>query len=169
MLQNRNSMINTFWKCKPNVIFLIIHNTHDWIKPLKSYIKESFWTLYNPQWLDICRIRILRETWNCLWGVPIMAQWKKIWLVSMWTEVPSVAFLSRLRILCCLELCVSPRHGSDLALLWLWHRSEDTAPIRPLAWKPPYAVDAGLKRQKKKKERKREKRKYMCVKGCLVV
>ena len=33
-----------------------------------------------------------------------------------------------------------------------------TAPIRPLAWDPPYAMGATLKRQKKKKERKKEKK-----------
>ena len=35
-----------------------------------------------------------------------------------------------------------------------------TAPIRPLAWEPPYTVGAALektKRQKKKKRRKRKK------------
>jgi len=32
------------------------------------------------------------------------------------------------------------------------------APIRPLAWEPPYASDAALKKPKKKKrERKKEK------------
>ena len=30
--------------------------------------------------------------------------------------------------------------GSDPALLWLWHRPVATAPIRPLAWEPPYAA-----------------------------
>ena len=29
---------------------------------------------------------------------------------------------------------VSYRCSSDLALLWLWHRSAAVAPIRPLAW-----------------------------------
>ena len=32
------------------------------------------------------------------------------------------------------------RHRSDLALLWLWCRPAATAPIRPLAWEPPYAA-----------------------------
>ena len=30
----------------------------------------------------------------------------------------------------------------DLALLWLWHRPAALAPIRPLAWEPPYATGA---------------------------
>ena len=53
-------------------------------------------------------------------------------------------------------------HNSDLALLWLWRRLAETAPVRPLAWEPPCAMCVALKRQKtkdkkKKKERKKEK------------
>ena len=47
---------------------------------------------------------------------------------------------------------VGHRHGSDLALLWLWHRPAAVAPIRPLAWEPPNAAGMALKRQKKKKK-----------------
>ena len=36
------------------------------------------------------------------------------------------------------------------ALLWLWHRPAATAPIRPLAWEPPYAVDAAPEKEKKR-------------------
>ena len=46
---------------------------------------------------------------------------------------------------------VGQRCGSDLVLLWLWHRPATTAPIRPLAWEPPYAA-AALKGQKDKKK-----------------
>ena len=46
---------------------------------------------------------------------------------------------------------VGRRQGSDPALLWLWCRLAPTAPIRPLAWEPPYAVGEALKRPKKKK------------------
>ena len=45
---------------------------------------------------------------------------------------------------------VAGRHGSDLALLWLWHRPAAAAPIRPLAGELPYAMDAALKKKKKK-------------------
>ena len=54
---------------------------------------------------------------------------------------------------------VGRRQGSDTVLLWLWCRPAATAPIKPLAWEPPYAVEVALekaKRQKKKKERKKE-------------
>ena len=49
---------------------------------------------------------------------------------------------------------VGRRRGLDPTLLWLWCRLVATAPIRPLAWEPPYAVRAVqemAKRQKKKK------------------
>ena len=58
---------------------------------------------------------------------------------------------------------VGHRHGLDLALLWLWHRSAATGLIRPLACEPPYATGAALKiqkreREREKKEGKKEKR-----------
>ena len=43
------------------------------------------------------------------------------------------------------------RPGLDLALLWLWRRSVATALNRPLAWEPPYAVGAALKKKKLQK------------------
>ena len=50
---------------------------------------------------------------------------------------------------------VGHRRGSDLA--WLWCRLVATAPIRPLAWEPPYATGVALKRQKDKKKIKNKK------------
>ena len=48
---------------------------------------------------------------------------------------------------------VGGRCGSDPVLLWLWRRPAATAPIRPLAWEPPYAVGAALEKAKRQ-ERK---------------
>ena len=45
---------------------------------------------------------------------------------------------------------VGRRCGSDLVLLWVWHRLTATALIRPLAWETPYAMGAA---QGEKKER----------------
>ena len=55
---------------------------------------------------------------------------------------------------------VVDRQGLDPALLWLWCRPAAVLPIKPLAWGPPYATGAALKKKKKerKKERKRKKR-----------
>ena len=45
---------------------------------------------------------------------------------------------------------VGHRWGSDLPLLWLWRRPVATAPIRPLAWEPPYTMGAALEKAKNK-------------------
>ena len=50
---------------------------------------------------------------------------------------------------------ITCKHSLDLALLWLWHRLAAIAPIRPLAWEPPYATGVALKRQKYKKKNKK--------------
>ena len=47
----------------------------------------------------------------------------------------------------------------DPALLWLWCRLAGAAPIRCLAWEPPYAESVSLKRQKKQTKKKNEGRK----------
>ena len=42
----------------------------------------------------------------------------------------------------------------DPALLWLWRRSVATAPIRPLAWEPPYSAGVALEKAKRQKKKK---------------
>ena len=79
---------------------------------------------------------------------PIVVQQKQTWLVSMKMQVLPLALLSRLR-----SCGVGHRCGSDPVLLWLWRRPAATAPIRPLAWEPPYATGTALKRQKTKKKK----------------
>ena len=49
---------------------------------------------------------------------------------------------------------VGRRLGWDLVLLWLWHRPAATAPIRPLAWEPPYAMGSSPRKGKKIKKKK---------------
>ena len=48
---------------------------------------------------------------------------------------------------------VGRRLGLDPALLWLWCRPAATAPIRSLAWDPPYAVGAVLKNKTKQNKK----------------
>ena len=60
--------------------------------------------------------------------------------------VQSLAPLSGLRIWHCCELWCSSRHGSDLALLWLWSGPAAAALIRSLAWEIPCAEGAALKK-----------------------
>ena len=43
---------------------------------------------------------------------------------------------------------VGHRRGLGPTLLWLWCRPEAIAPIPPLAWEHPYAVDSDLKSNK---------------------
>ena len=69
-------------------------------------------------------------------------------------RVQSLPLLSGLRTPGIAMSCgVGCRCGSDPALLWLWHRLAAIAPIRPLAWEPPYAVGVALKRQRTKKKK----------------
>ena len=44
---------------------------------------------------------------------------------------------------------VGRRRSLDPELLWLWRRLEAIAPIRPLAWEPPYAMGSGPRKGKK--------------------
>ena len=46
---------------------------------------------------------------------------------------------------------VGHRHSSDPMLLWLWRGLTATAPIQPLAWEPPHAAGAAIKRKKNKR------------------
>ena len=43
------------------------------------------------------------------------------------------------------------RCGPDPVLLWLWCRPAAVALTQPLAWEPPYATGAALKKTKKLK------------------
>ena len=89
--------------------------------------------------------------------------------MRLWVQ--SLASLSGLSIWHCHELwCgVGHRCNSDPMLLWLWYRPAATAVIRPLAWEPPYAVAAALKRQKTKKRKTKGKRMYVYVCVCVCV
>ena len=48
---------------------------------------------------------------------------------------------------------IGHRHGSDLGLLWLWHRPAAIALTPFLAWEPPYAMGATLLKRKEKKKK----------------
>ena len=49
---------------------------------------------------------------------------------------------------------IGHRRGSDPALLWPWRRLVATAPIGPLATKPPYAAGTALKKTERQKKKK---------------
>ena len=46
---------------------------------------------------------------------------------------------------------VGRRCGSDSALLWLWHRLAAIALTGPLAWEPPCATGAALKKRERER------------------
>ena len=58
---------------------------------------------------------------------------------------------------------VGHRCDSNPTLLWLWRMQEATAQIQPLAWEPPSAPGAALKRQKTKKRKIHRRDVYMNV------
>jgi len=58
---------------------------------------------------------------------------------------------------------VGCRRGSDPALLWLWRRLVATAPIRPLAWEPPYVAGAAQEMPERQKKNKKQKKEVACT------
>ena len=80
-----------------------------------------------------------------------MAQWLTNPTRNLRLQVRFLALLSGLRIRHCRELWyrLQTRIGSDPVLLWLWRRPVAAAPIKLLAWEPPYAAGAALEKVKK--------------------
>ena len=76
-----------------------------------------------------------------------MLQQKQIQLGTMRLWVQSLALLSGLGIRAEVSCGIDCRCGSDPTLLWLWHRLVASAMIEPLAWEPPYAGGAALKKK----------------------
>ena len=72
--------------------------------------------------------------------------------MRLWVQ--SLAMLSVLRIRRCRELWCRSQTWLRPMLLWLWHRPVAIAPIRPLAWKPPYAMRVAQENGKKTKKKK---------------
>ena len=63
---------------------------------------------------------------------------------------------------------VGHRCGSDPLRLWLWCRLAAVAPIRPLAWEPPYAAGEAqemAKRQRQKQNKTKNKQKTPILKS----
>ena len=61
---------------------------------------------------------------------------------------------------------VGCRRGSDPMLLWLWFRLAATAPIRPVAWEPPHAMEATLEKAERQKKQKTKNKKQTKKKEC---
>ena len=88
-------------------------------------------------------------------GVPIVAQQKRICLVSMRIRFDPRPCSVGLRSSVTTSRGIGRRQGADPVLLWLWPRPAAVALIQPLAWELPYAVGAALKtKQNKTKHQK---------------
>ena len=77
------------------------------------------------------------------WGVPVVAQW----LTNLTRNHEVTGWIPGLA-----------QWVKDLVLLWLWCRLVATAPIRLLAWEPPYAAGVALEKAKRQKDKKKKKR-----------
>ena len=80
--------------------------------------------------------------------------------MRLWVQ--SLASLSGLGSGIAVSCGVGHRHGSDPTLLWLWCRPAATALIGSLAWEPPYAVGAALKRQTNKQKKAKLVKNNLC-------
>ena len=117
----------------------------NWLLRWQDSLKMSWFNYYVfTQYLAVLHNSPFQ---NCQWGVPLVAQQKRTWLVS-WPC--SVGQGSNIAVSC----GIGHRRGSDPSWLWLWLWlwPAAVAPIRPLAWEPPWATGAALKIWKKKKD-----------------
>ena len=105
---------------------VLLYFSHEGLEQ-EPYLKSAYYRWKNSQG-NISKPKQTRHKKE----VPIVAQWKWIWLVSLRMWVRSLASLSGSGIRCCHEL---------------WCRLAAAAPIWPLAWELPYAAGAALKKK----------------------
>ena len=117
-------------------------NNHTHESQRSNFTSEDLWISKKRTWIRTTRSSRrglgVNEPYQCPWGFRFDS-----WLCS-------VGWGSGVAMSC----GVGCRLDSDLALLrlWLWLWPAAVATMRPLAWEPPYAVGAALKKAKKKKQ-----------------
>ena len=104
--------------------------TRLWCRPAAvALIRPLAWELPYAKGLAKKEKKIIFKSQH---GVPIMVQRKRIQLGTMRLRVRALALLVGQGSSVAMSCGVGRRRGSDLALLWLWHRSAALALIRPL-------------------------------------
>ena len=78
--------------------------------------------------------------WKGSLGVSNMVQWLKSPTRIHEDMSLNVAYLSGLKSGSAMNCDLGYRHGSDVVLMWLWHRPTAIALIQPLAWELSYAM-----------------------------
>ena len=107
----------------------------------KKGFKRDIWEVL--LWCSGLRIR--------LQGIPLVAEQKRVQLVTMRMQIWSLATLSGRGSGIAVRCGVGRRHGLDPTLLWLWCRSKAVVLIWLLAYELLYAGGTALKKKKKKK------------------
>ena len=99
------------------------------------------------------KIKSLKSMWlkENFQGIPAVAQWKLIQLVSMRMRLQSLASFGGLRIQCHHELWYRSQTQLGSCNAVAVGRLAAAIPVWPLAWELPYAMDAALKKTKQNK------------------
>ena len=134
------------WMAVPQFVYTFVYVRTSWLLLFLAILNKAAINSFMC-WL-VCGYRFQIIKHSGMHGVPVVAQQKRIWLGTMRLRVQSLAPLSGLRIWRSVNCGVDHRNGSDLAWLWLWHRSAAVALIRPLAWEAPHAPGEALKSKK---------------------
>ena len=90
------------------------------------------------------------KTFCFLCWVPLVVQWKWIWLISM--KIRFNPWPHLVGPWCSVAVSCGVGHiwVSDHVLLWLWCRPTAVPPIQPLASELPHAMGAALKKAKQR-------------------
>ena len=145
-------------------IFILILIPWITLQAVSDAISEVYQETFQRR-KKIINILGVSEKWL---GVPIEVQQKWTQLISMRTQVWSLALFSGLRIQHCPELWGRSQTwlGWIWHLPWLWCRSAAIASTQPLAWELSYVLGMALKnwrKQRKQQSKQASKQETVCM------